>query len=78
MLDLELDGLSGLYWAGDFDFGSDISSNEVVTSEVDESQMGRGLLTSGSSTKEFTYEDGSIFFEFSIMGVTETIELTEN
>jgi hypothetical protein len=65
----------GTYWIGSFDTGKHTSSNFTVTSAGDVAKMSTMLLASQAMTKTFTYDNGVLSFDFSMMGVTRTVHL---
>lgn len=71
----ERDGSSSIYWMGSFD--SRPSSNTIVSVADPDAKaaMSRSIFGSGGSSKVFTYKDGALSFEFTMLGTTNTIEL---
>lgn len=69
------DGTSALYWAGSFTAPEDSAEPYSWISNNDTSKTSGALLASGDATKEFTYENGTISYEVSMMGVTTTLQL---
>lgn len=69
------DGTSALYWAGSFTSPENSAEPYSWTSNNDTSKTSGALLASGDATKEFTYENGTISYEVSMMGVTTTLQL---
>ena len=63
-----------LYWQGTFPT-EQVTGETVITSEGDIEALSHALMGSGAETKEFTYSDGDLSFEFSIMGTTRTIHM---
>lgn len=70
---------TALYWAGSVDVPKDIMSNEEYkwTSKNDTEKTSSAILASPAETKDFTYKDGKITFEYSAMGVDSTANLTK-
>ncbi len=66
------DDTSALYWAGTFTPPTK-SGEYKWTSTNDKSKTDTAILASGDDTKEFTYADGVISFDVSMMGVTQTM-----
>lgn len=66
---------SGLYWTGTFPVSSITSQSFSVTSTGDTAEMETSLLASEAKTKTFTYNNGVLSYEFSILGTTTTIHL---
>lgn len=56
------------YWYGSFDKMS--TENTIVSARIDSK-----LMASSALTKEFTYSDGKLLFEFTALGQTKTLEL---
>lgn len=69
------DGTSALYWAGSFTAPEDSTEPYSWISNNDTSKTSGALLASGDATKEFTYENSTISYEVSMMGVTTTLQL---
>lgn len=64
-----------LYWAGTFEAPTSADEPYTWDSQNDTSQTDTALLASGDETKTFTYEDGEITYEASMMGITSTIRM---
>jgi hypothetical protein len=71
---LTLDESRGLYWAGTFEEAA--VDGQIVASNADTAALEASLYGSQSDTKEFTFRNGQIEFEFTIMGVVTEIGLT--
>lgn len=69
------DGTSALYWAGSFSAPSTADEPYTWTSTNDTSKTSGALMASSDETKDFTYEDGTISYSVSMMGVTTTLQL---
>lgn len=67
------DETKALYWQGTF--VSDAEPGQVIVSDADTEALSKSLLGSQEATKEFTFEDDSISFDFGMMGVTKTVHL---
>ena len=65
------DGTDWVYWCGTFEAPTS-NGSYTFTSIADEVNK-RGLLASLDDTKEFTYKDGHLIFEFTMRG--ETVEV---
>ena len=69
---------NALYWSGSYD----APEEDVDTYEWDSinntDKTSTALLASDAETKTFTYEDGTISFEVTAIGVTQTYEMTES
>lgn len=77
-IEVDFEGTSGLYWAGDFPVPSEGAENgeEIQSAGYAQALQGQ-MFASGAEAKTFTYADGKLVFEFTIMGATERIELEE-
>lgn len=71
----DLDDLTALYWKGSFPTTDQLSSIEKIESVGDVPAMDASLLGSQNKTKTFTYKDGRLAFELTVMGTTRVIEL---
>lgn len=69
-VDLDMDGMSGLYWLGDFSF-----EDGTVYSAADTTALNHSLLGSGLLSKEFHYSNDELSFDFSILGVDQVITM---
>lgn len=63
-------GYSGL-WYGTFDILQP-GENEMLSSAIEDENY---FVLSSAETKNFIYQDGSLVFDFSVMGVRTTIEM---
>jgi hypothetical protein len=68
---------SNVYWLGTFD--TDMTDVKAFTmiSNGDQDAMANMIFASQDSTKKFTYRDGVLSFDFSILGTTTTVHLTK-
>lgn len=64
-----------LFWAGTVEAPTDNAQTFSWESQNDTTQTENSLLASDSATKTFTYENGVLSYEASVMGVTSTIKL---
>lgn len=64
-----------LYWAGTYEAPTSASEPYSWSSQNDHEKTDMALLASGDDQKTFTYEDGQISYEVSLMGTTSTIKL---
>lgn len=64
-----------LYWAGTVDVASIQGEDFSWESKNDTSKTSGALLASVDATKQFTYKNGQISYEASIMGTTMTVRL---
>lgn len=68
---------SGLYWKGSFPRPLNASKGGSfdVLSIGDTAAMQESLLGSGDTTKTFTYENRTLNFQMTVLGVTQTVHL---
>lgn len=66
---------TALYWAGTFEAPTTADEPYSWDSVNDTEQTSTAILASPDETKTFTYEDGQISYEVSMMGVTTTVRL---
>lgn len=70
---LTMDDLRALYWVGSFPtFGVD---GEKIESEGYSDELDGSIFGSMDETKEFTFKDGKLYFEFGIVGTSTNVEL---
>lgn len=77
-LEFDRDNLGGIFWMGSFDTSDKRSKSFTVTSLVDpdgQKVLNDSLFATSEHTKKFTYKDGDLSFEFSMMGAESTIHL---
>lgn len=67
---------SGTYWVGSFDT-SNTSDSFTVISKADTKTLDASLLGSRDDTKTFTYKNGDLSFDFTMMGTTTTVHMTK-
>lgn len=73
---LDAEDVSSLYWKGTFpQSGETVTEGATVTSVADQKALASSMLGSGAKNKVFTYENGTLDFDFTIMGTTRTIHL---
>lgn len=63
----------GLYWVGTVP--NEVTSGETFTSVGDTEAMSVSILGSLLESKDFTYTNNHIMFDFSIMGITQTVTM---
>lgn len=63
----------GVYWKGTVP--AEVTAGDIFVSEGDTEAMDASILGSGLETKEFTYASDSIIFEFTVLGVTQTVTM---
>lgn len=68
-----------LYWQGSFATPEDILSTRPIQiiSHGDKAAMQDSLLASRNEIKVFTYKEGKLSFELTVMGVTQTVRLSK-
>ncbi len=64
-----------LYWVGDYKLPETLEKEFTFTSNADKEALSTSIMGSQDDTKEFTYKNGKISFEFQAMGMTKTIEM---
>ena len=64
-----------LYWAGSFTAPTTDEEPYTWDSNNDHEQTDTAIMASSDDTKTFTYEDGQISYDVSMMGVTKTVRL---
>lgn len=72
------EGSHSVYWLGTFETDQDLSKKIDIVSNADsdaQMQMDASIFGSQSKTKQFTYENGELTFEFTIMRTTSTVRL---
>lgn len=69
------DGTSALYWAGSFIAPTTVDEPYTWTSTNDTSRTSSALMASSDETKDFIYDDGTISYSVSMMGVSTTMHL---
>lgn len=65
-------GFTGLYWAGTF---ASAENKSIVVSQANREALSKSALASGAETKTFTVGHNTISFQFTMLGVTKTVEL---
>lgn len=66
---------TALYWAGTFEAPTTAEEPYTWDSVNDTEQTSTAILASSDETKTFTYENGQISYDVSMMGVTKTVRL---
>ena len=77
-LKFDRDNMGGIFWMGSFDTSDQRSQSFTVTSLVDpdgQKVLDSSLFATSEHKKKFTYKDGDLSFEFSMMGVESTVHL---
>jgi hypothetical protein len=70
---LTLDDSTGLYWSGTFQ--DEAVNGEKISSDADVAALETSLFGSLDEKKDFVFKDGALVFEFTILGVTQDIQL---
>ena len=71
------DSTRSIYWAGTYKVPSESVDGYEWTSERDAAKTDFALLASPDDTKNFTYKDGKISYEVSMLGTTATMHLIQ-
>lgn len=66
---------TALYWTGTFEAPTTADEPYSWDSVNDTEQTNTAILASSDETKTFTYENGQISYDVSMMGVTTTVRL---
>lgn len=76
---LDSEDLSSLYWKGTFPESGDAATEGMtITSEADTEALAQSITGSQAESKDFTYEDGTLDFEFTVLGSTRTVHLKKS
>ena len=70
----EADDTRALYWAGTYEAPTAAGAFDW-DSQNDTAKTETALLASSDPTKTFSYNDGIISYEVTVLGVTKTVEL---
>jgi hypothetical protein len=73
------DNVGGIFWAGSFDTSDKTGQSFTVTSLPDpdaQKALAGSLFGSSEKTKKFTYKDGELTYEFSMMGVESIVHMS--
>jgi len=73
-VDLIMDDSEGLYWSGSF--VDEAVNGDTIFSDADVEALDESFLGSGDTEKNFDFKDGKLVFSFTIVGVTQDIELS--
>lgn len=68
---------SNVYWMGTFDTDMTDIKHFTMISTGDQDAMANMIFASQDPTKKFTYRDGTLSFDFTIMGTTTTVHLSK-
>lgn len=72
------DGSGGTFWMGTFDGTRKPAGKFVVKSLPDQDALKNDLLASNEKIKNFTYTDGVITFDFSVLKVHSVVRMVKN
>ena len=67
-----------LFWKGTWDPAAKTIDATKIVSKADISALSSSIMGSSEKTKPFTYANGEITFEFSMMGTTKTVHVVKN
>ena len=74
---LTMQDTTGLFWSGTFDTDAVTSKPFKTTSFGDQKLLDASMYGSSEKTKEFSYDNGDLSYQFSIMGVFTTVHLSK-
>jgi hypothetical protein len=79
-IDIDLVGqnTTGLYWSGSFDTRVRTNSVFNINSTGDRALMDAKLFASQDANKIFSYKNGDLSFQFSMLGMTSTVHLSRS
>lgn len=77
-IDMSSRDASYIYWLGTFDTDKSTSKPFETISLGDTDAMALSIFGSNSKTKTFSYKDGIISYEFTMLGSTTTVKLAKN
>ena len=64
-----------IYWLGSFKSGKSPRHNFSTTSTADQDALTMSIFGSGDPYKSFEYKNGTLSFEFTMMGTTSKVHL---
>jgi len=70
---LTLDDTKGLYWSGTFE--NEAVDGQEISSDADTAALDESLYGSTAESKDFTFTNGELHFDFTIMGTDTDISL---
>jgi hypothetical protein len=76
LVTLTMGDTTGIFWDGTFDT-TQTSAVFKTTSLGDQAAMAAQLYASSEKSKVFTYKDGDLSFQFSIMGVSTIVHMSK-
>lgn len=80
-IDMKAGDSSNIYWMGSFEYDEDPQTDFNTLSQADsdaQKVMAGSLFGSQDSKKSFTYKNGELSYEFTMMGVDKTIHLEQH
>lgn len=66
-----------LFWQGSWDSAAKATDGAEMVSKADVEALSSSIMGSSEKTKPFTYEDGVLSFDFSMMGTTKNVHTTK-
>jgi hypothetical protein len=73
---MKMSDTAGVFWMGSFNTSHETSQSFTVNSVGNVEAMKYDLYASSEKTKTFTYKDGDLSYQFSIMGVSTIVHLS--
>jgi hypothetical protein len=73
---MKMSKTAGVFWLGSFNTSRETSQSFTVNSVGNVEAMKYDLYASSEKTKTFTYKDGDLSYQFSIMGVSTIVHLS--
>ena len=74
---LKLGDSTGLFWDGTFDSGKSPTDKFTTISVGNQDTMEWSMYASSETSKEFSYSDGELVYQFSIMGAETMVHLSK-
>lgn len=71
----DAESTTAIYWIGSYESPTEDVDSYSWTSAGDIAAMENAILASQSETKDFAYEDGTLTYELTAMGVTMIVEM---
>lgn len=72
------DGSGGIFWLGTFDGTHVAEGSFVIKSLPDQDALANDILASTEKIKSFTYKNGDMSFDFSVMKVHTTVHMSKS
>lgn len=76
-INVHLDGSDNVYWLGTFDTDMTDIQRFTMVSVGDQDAMANKIFASQDPTKTFTYSDGILSFDFTMLGSKTTVRLSK-